>query len=406
MELQREIQRTDRDIHLLMFERMRMIDAMNWWQHRTLQHYGPHLKYLFQFDRFYGVRSLQPSPLARPPRTPAIPIMWSLLNYSLRYNKDGARIKHQTVRGIKSAASLYYALDMQMAFPRQVLRDSQQRGIVMERVSPMDEAGTTFGTKGMARRMGTESKPSWALAHIHIAYIDARLEEAFLRALPEDQHELACAGCSNVMAYLGWLRSGEMFESQREDVTLTPPDEGPLRGLPEGMGAVEFSLGDETKSDPCKTADVVMAWETLSGLQLGKWMERLFAHSPSKGGKLFSTTAQPHWTSRHFREQYAWPFLEQMRREGEPTLKVFGTARGKRIKDKVYSLHSWRRAGRSRVSRPPRHNEPNPPGTRVATLIEIYEHGRWRCKGKSEDMPSHYNQWDLADRLPISLFCM
>jgi hypothetical protein len=48
MELQREIQRTDRDIHLLMFERMRMIDAMNWWQHRTLQHYGPHLKYLFQ----------------------------------------------------------------------------------------------------------------------------------------------------------------------------------------------------------------------------------------------------------------------------------------------------------------------------------------------------------------------
>jgi hypothetical protein len=97
MELQREIQCTDKDIHLLMFERMRMIDAMNWWQHRTLRQYSPHLKYLFQFDRFYGVRTLLPSPLARPPRSPAIPIMWSLLNYSLRYNKEGDRIKHQTV---------------------------------------------------------------------------------------------------------------------------------------------------------------------------------------------------------------------------------------------------------------------------------------------------------------------
>ena len=313
MELQREIHRTDKDIHLLMFERMRMIDAMNWWQHRTLRQYSPHLKYLFPFDRFFGVRTLLPSPLARPPRSPAIPIMWSLLNYSLQYNKEGDRIKHQTVRGIKSAASLYYTLDMQMAFPRTVLRDGQQRGIVMEKVSPMDEAGTTFGTKGMARRMGTETKPSWALSHVHLAYINARLEEAFLRAaILEDRHELACAGCCNLMAYLGWLRSGEMFGGQRADVTLTPPEEGPLRGLPIGMGAIEFSLGDETKSDPCQTADVVMAWETLSGLNLGQWLERLFEHEPAVAGMLFSTDIQPHWTSRHFREQYAWPFLEQM----------------------------------------------------------------------------------------------
>ncbi len=97
MEIQREIQRTDRDIHLLMFERMRMIDAMNWWQKRTLQQYSPHLRYLREFDRHYGVKALSPSPLARPPRTPAIPIMWSLLNYSLRHNRDGDRIKQQTV---------------------------------------------------------------------------------------------------------------------------------------------------------------------------------------------------------------------------------------------------------------------------------------------------------------------
>jgi hypothetical protein len=196
-----------------MFERMRMIDAMNWWQKRTLQQYGPHLRYLRQFDQYYGVRSLAPTPLARPPRTPAIPIMWSLLNYSLRYNRDGDRIKHQTVRGIKSAASLYYTLDMQMAYPRQVLRDSQHRGIVVERVSPTDEAGTTFGTKGMARRMGTESKQSWALTHTHIAYIDRRLDEAYDRAVTiDDRHELACAGVANLLAYWGGYARGKCLE--------------------------------------------------------------------------------------------------------------------------------------------------------------------------------------------------
>jgi hypothetical protein len=406
-ELQRELHRSDRDIHLLMFERMRMIDAMNWWQHRTLKQYGPHLKYLFYFDHYYSVQALKPSPLKRPPSTPAIPIMWALLNYSLRNNKEGERIRHNTVRGIKSAASLYYALDTQMAYPRQVLRDGQQRGIVLERVSPTDEAGTTFCTKGMARRMGTETKQSWALTHNHIQYMDQRLEEGYHRAPTlAGQHEVACAGAANLLAYLGWLRSGELFPALKADVTLTVPQDGPTRGLPDGVGAIEFNLGAETKSDPCITADVILAWESLSGLSVGRWLLRLAVFESYHGERLFSTALKPMWDSRHFREHFAWPLLEQMKMEGEPTLKVFSARKGSRLRDKVYSLHSWRRAGRSRVSRPPRHNEPNPPGTRVATPQEIYEHGRWRKKGKSEDMPHHYNQWDMADRLAISLLCM
>ena len=189
-------------------------------------------------------------------------------------------------------------------------------------------------------------------------------------------------------------------------MTLTVPQDGPTRGIPAGVGAVEFNLGAETKSDPCLTADVILAWESLSGLSAGRWLLRLAVFESHHGERLFSTALKPLWDSRHFREHFAWPLLEQMKMEGEPTLKVFSSRKGNRLRDKVYSLHSWRRAGRSRVSRPPRHNEPNPPGTRVATPQEIYEHGRWRKKGKSEDMPSHYNQWDLADRLAISLMCM
>jgi hypothetical protein len=264
--LGRELHRTDSDIQLLMFERMRMIDSLNWWQQTTLKQYGPHLRYLEGFGRHYGVGTLEVSPLARPPTTPATPIMWALLNYSLRTNREGDRIKHNTVRAIKSAASIYYTLDMQMAFPRQVLRDSQRRGQVMERVSPTDEIGTTFCAKGMARRMGTETKQSWALSHVHIAYIDAKLDEAYIRATTdEDRHELACAGSSNLMAYLGWLRSGEVFGGDRADLTLTRPEEGPTRGLPPGVGAVEYNLSEETKSNPCQTADVIMAWERCPG---------------------------------------------------------------------------------------------------------------------------------------------
>jgi hypothetical protein len=406
-ELGRELHRTDKDIHLLMFERMRMIDSLNWWQLNTLKQFGPHLKYLDHFGSFYEVGALVPSPLKRPPTTPAIPIQWALLNYSLRDNREGDRIKYNTVRAIKSAASVYYAIDLQNAFPRQVLRDSQRRGQVMERVSPTDEMGTTFCAKGMARRMGTETKQSWALSHVHLAYIDDQLEKAYqLATSDEDRHELVCAGSVNLMAYKGWLRSGELFGGEHDDLTLTQPREGPTRGLPLGVGAIEFNLSAETKSDPCQTADVILSWETLSGLSAGKWLERLETFHPYDGKSLFSTQTQPTWTSRYFREEFAWPLLEKMRRGGEPTLACFSLQAGNRIRDKVYSLHSWRRAGRSRVSRPPRHNEPNPPGTRKATGYEVYEHGRWRRKGNSEDMPAHYNQWALPDRLAVTLYCM
>jgi hypothetical protein len=221
-ELGRELHRTDKDIHLLMFERMRKIDSLNWWQLKTLKQFGPHLKYLDQFGRFYKVGALKQSLLKRPPITPAIPIQWALLAYSSQDNRDGEHIKYNTVQAIKFAGSVYYAIDLQNAFPRQVLRDSQRRGQVMEQVSPTGEMGTTFCAKGMAGRMGTETKQSWALSHIHIAYIDAQLEMAFQQATShEERHELICAGSVNLMAYAGWLRLRESFGGERKDLTLT-----------------------------------------------------------------------------------------------------------------------------------------------------------------------------------------
>jgi hypothetical protein len=144
----------------------------------------------------------------------------------------------------------------------------------------------------------------------------------------------------------------------------------------------------------------------LTGLSPGKWAARLARFTPAREDRLFSTRLTPTWTSRHLRENFAIPILEIQRLSGEPTLKAFSSKPGHRISDKVYSMHSWRRGGRSKVSRSARHNEPKPPGARRATPDEIYEHGRWTNSQASESMPRHYNQWDLADRIGLTLFCM
>jgi hypothetical protein len=137
-------------------------------------------------------------------------------------------------------------------------------------------------------------------------------------------------------------------------------------------------------------------------------MERLACFAPAVPGRLFSSRNFPVWTSRIFWEHFAWPLLELMRQHGEPALQIFTDAPGQQIQDQVWSLHSWRWAGRYRVSRNPRHDEPNPRGTWKATKIETYEHERWEATKnmRSEEMTAHYNQWELIDRLAITSCCM
>lgn len=394
-----------------MVERVRQLDYMGGWTFSTLSKYGPYLRHLRRFSVQYGVNVLQVPPLLRPPVTPAIPLAWAEELYSLRttQGKDRQyhRVSYNTVRQLRSAAAWYHTQALNMCYPGRVLRDKFRRGHVMPFVSPTDEALTTLTAYGMAKRLGTEATKSWALSHVHIAYMDREFESRY-RSAPNllTQHEIACAATVSLAAYLGWFRGGEVFSLGPADVVRTAPAEGPTRGLPPGIGAVEISLLAATKSDPTVTADVVIAHDCLSGLSLGRWLARLRRFTPQLPGVLFSTAAMPVWTSRYFRERYAWPILEQQRRSGEPTLATFSDTPGHRICDKVSSFHSWRRGGRSRVSRPPRHYEPNPPGTRKATPEEVYEHGRWAVAASGESMPRRYNQWDLADRIGITLFCM
>jgi hypothetical protein len=403
--LDRELDSTHRDVALLMLERMRMIDVISNWRTTTLGQYAPTLRSLQSFEKWSGVPTLVPTTLTRPPTGPIYGIMYAQLRSTLPKPGHEEGIKYNSSRKLRSAASMWYNLDMQMCYPAQAMRDQQRRCYLTVQTTPSDALALTFLNTGMSRRMGDATQPSWTLNHAHMMFLDRRFEELWNLAVnAQGRHELATAACANLVAWFGWLRGGELFGLSVSDVSVTTPDNGPVLGLPLGVGVVQARLAPETKSNPTRTADVVVAYQSGSGLSLGKWMQRVLAEQ--RGRFLFSTHNRHRWTSSYFRHEYAFPLLEEMRAAGEPTLQVFTDLEGQRICDKVWSMHSWRRGGRSKATRSPRDGDFVPVGWRKATLDEVNEHGRWRTRYHSETMAVHYNDWELVDRIMLTLLCM
>ena len=267
---------------------------------------------------------------------------------------------------------------MQNAFPRQVLRDHQGRGLIHEYVSPCTKMNMTFAAKGMSRRLGTTTERSWAISHVHVSYIDQQLEKAFHSTNdPDSQHEIVVAAFANLLAYLGWLQGGEIFDGNQDDLVLTLPTDGPSPRLPPGvLSAVEYTLLHETKSDPTIVVDVVLAFSTMSGLIPGKWALRLRSIQSAIAGKLFPLAMHQSGPAITF------VISSQSLCSSKCILKAslhraFSNRPGHRLKDKIYSMHSRRQAGRLVVSRLPCHDEPNPPGRRKALNDRVYEHGHW-----------------------------
>ena len=407
----RKLGGTPRDIELILLERVRMIDCANAWANDTLKVYGSALRWVEKFQEQYKAPILPLYKIHQPPISRAIPLAWAELAYSLRkvQNKQGQllQVKYGTVARLRSAVGWYHAYAMVQAYPERLIRDKNHRQLVIESVSPSDEAMTSLFHAGLGRRIGTDVTPCWALSHVHISYIDNHLNQLYVKATSSIQkHDLACAGTINLKAYLGWLRSREVFGVDPSDVNLILPQKGPTRGLPMNIGAVELRLLEATKSDQSQTADIIIAFTTLSGLSLGKWLLRLQQFKPPLPHKLFSTPTCKEWSSAYFRNHYVYPILEMQRRAGEPTLQCFSDIPGHRIQDKINSMHAWRRGGRTKVSRFPKENEPKPPGYRKATKDEIHNHGRWAYPRNQEEIAHQYNQWDLQDRIAITLFCM
>ena len=390
--LDRELPRSSRDVALLMLERMRMIDTANHWRDNTTKVYHRLLRKLYLFQSWSSVPTLMQPSLGAPPTSPCFGIMYAQLQYSV----EGQGHKFQTVRQLRSASAAWYTTSRLQEYPE--LKDGGNAE------GPCEALLYRYFNEGMSRRLGIEVNPSMALTHAQVAFLDQTLEMQWYMSDSRDQQlEVAAAATANLVAWLGWIRGSEIFSLRTEDVTITAPENGERAGLPPGVGAVVLNLLPMTKSNPTSAGDVVLAFTCLSGLSVGKWITRLLSLH-SAGTLLFSTPSCAHWTSRHFRHAWLYPLLEIMRLQGESSLQIFKSSDD--IQRAYYSMHSYRRGGRSRAQKKARSNENPHPKRRIATDSQVREHARWRTRHVNEDMAVHYNQWELLDRVLITWISM
>ena len=147
-----------------------------------------------------------------------------------------------------------------------------------------------------------------------------------------------------------------------------------------------------------------MAYASVSGLSLGKWLHRLraalgHASMPVSLEHLFQHPDGSPWTSQYYRTTYLYPFLHLQRMAGDAHLKPFDGVKGMTIEQAFYSMHSYRRGARTAVAKL------RPAPYRKATTEEVNEHGRWRIKRANMAMAQLYLAWAIIDRLAITLFC-
>lgn len=396
----RELTDTSRDHALLMLERMRMIDVLNNWADGTLEQYGRHLSTIRDFSDWSGIPALSITPLVAPPTSLCISLMYAHLRFSVGGKTPR---KCQTVRQLRSAASAWYVVAAQQQSPDTIYQDKRNHTMEVNGVSPTDTVVFKHFASGMSKRMGVETNPSHALSHVHIAYMDTFFEFQYhTTAGTARQIEIVTAAVVNLVAWLAWLRAGEVFSLCDDDVEITEPGFGATKGLPNNVGVIEMRLQPTTKTNRTSVADLILAYECLSGLSLGKWLGRLCHSRPD--GRLFSTPACKRWTSRYFRNTWLYPLLFSQATSGEPSLRAFQDM--ETIKTAFWSMHSYRRGGRSRCQRISRSNESAHPLRKKASILQVYEHGRWRIRYSSEAMDKRYNEWEVVDRIPITWISM
>lgn len=410
--LDRELGGT-RDSDLLRLERMRILDFANSWARSTYASYNSKLRFLRTFESLYpGLQLLSSPALIRPPREACIALAWAEEAFSLRPSPDPERVTvtFNTTRQLRSAAGWYDTVSRLLGSPGGYFYDDHQQKLLEGRTGINDSAVVGRFTKGLQGRLGDESRPAWALRDRHIRSFDAFFDLNYRQARTHgEKRHWALAGMANLFLWLGWLRSSELFSLRVMDVECVRPFEGPAHDLPPGVGALLLRLKEETKTNRFSTADVPIAYQTLSGLQPGRWYQRFLRHRPMAQGTgddprfLFQSDTGFIWDSFYYRHEFIYPLLFRLQREGDPVLTALrGQTPGNTIPAKYWSLHMYRRGSRSHCDRV----APNEPVRRKATLVEQYEHARWRRKRSGEAIDVMYRVWPLYDRLQLTLCCM
>lgn len=401
------------DRRLLMLERMRMIDLAHAWAAGTHQQYQRKLRFLQTFQHAHvGLRLFSVATLRRPDRHPDIALMWAEELFSLRPAAARRRPAHPTaaygtIRQLRSAMSQYSTVSTLNTHGGEVTLDPHRR-LQFGVVRPTDTARMSYFSRGLRARLGELTVPSAPLTFDHIQALDNYFRDRYRQAVTLLQaRHWALGGLANLLFWLGWLRSLEVFSLTWADLQVVRGAYGPTLGLPAGCGLVTVRLLPETKTNRAFRPDVYMAYRTVSGLCLGHWVLRARAtHLPGPAWpddhrRIFVSANLRPWTSQFFRQEFLYPVLYSLRDQGDPILAGLDLSPGNTIADKYWSLHCYRRGARSHVSRAH-------PGTgmRRATPTEVYEHGRWRRQRRNEPIDLLYQEWTPFDRVQLTLCCM
>ena len=398
------------DLILLALERMRLIDLGHYWGQSTLSKHALGLRYYSQFLKIFNIPAHHITAPAHPAVDPSIPLYWSIEHKSIQRSSRSRSgfVTYHSLRGLRSALSSYVAFSAALLTPTQTLRDEKQRVLGFPSVSCTDNISTHFVNLGLSARLGTRTRPSKILYARHLHF--NQTHRLHLLRSPSlslfQRYNIVAAEVAELIGFLGWIRGGECFSLRRSDVVLIPPSEGLSYGLPSGVGAVLLQLLPETKSSRTLQADVVVSWQTSSGLLFGRWLTLLFTLMESLGlcsstDYLFQNPSTfRRWDSTEYRHRHLFPLLLLQRSQGDPYLFKFDGSAGNCLSDHFTMFHLYRRSGRS-------HCRLHRPGCqRAATTLETYLHGRWRIANRGrEAIDLHYVEPSLEDRVYITLLC-
>jgi hypothetical protein len=393
---------------------MRVLDMAHSWSLGTHKQYQGKLDFVSRWDSRYGTRILQTSRLLKPPCGPEIPLMWLQEEYSLRPSplrklaQDLVGVSVTTIRQFRSAVSMYMGWDTLVSNPQLAFLDQNNR-LLHSPCRPTDNYSSGQFAAGFRARLGEDVRPSVALHDRHVRWLDYDLDGRYRSArTPADKRNLAMAGLANLSLWLGWLRSRECFDLSWSDITVIRPADAASVDLPPRTGMVAFDMQPETKSSRNSRVDVLMAYCTLSGLNLGRWIYRVQRSAgipPDWTGCQTPVFCHPNgvrWSSLFFRKTYLYPALRAQRAAGDAFLLAFDDTEGNRLEDKFWSLHCYRRGARTQSTRGGRIHQFR---FRKATEAQVYEHARWRRRRSGEKIDVIYRDWPLVDRLMITLYC-
>jgi hypothetical protein len=240
------------------------------------------------------------------------------------------------------------------------------------------------------------TRPSTALLGRHIKWIDKYFDDLYHSSRTQKHRRLLFRVAPvNVVSWLGWLRAAEVFGLEWPDMEVTESHLGPTVGLPANTGVMRLRLQMQTKSDRTRKADVIMAYTSASGLSVEKWYHRLrraLGSGPLGHGAVFRHDDGTVWTFHYYRTNHLLPLLHLQRMEGDLFLAAFDGSPGNSLEAKIYAMHSYRRGGRTHVSR----KRERCTCTRKAEPQEVTEHGRWRRQRAGVDMPTQYLEWTIG----------